>query len=224
MSKKTQIIFFFGCVGFSILLFGAYLALIYVPSWYEPQYVPASDQQRLRDDFTAVTTKFNNGMQRPKAFEFRISAREINRYISGAGYLYPELSKAIPSNVVDPAVQLEDDYLKVGAIVEQDGRKAFASLWLKVSPDGEWLNIDDLRAKIGLYRIPRNMIKVRMGKLSAKVAEYLPVVDRILDEGRLPNRFRYPNSNYDFRVTGLRAREGVLYLTIEPIPRAKEKS
>lgn len=219
MSKKAQLIFFFCCLGLCVLMICGYLALIYVPSWYAPEYVAAADQQKLRDDFTDLTTRFNNHMQRPKAFDFTISAKDINRIIAGLEYIHPELKDVIPSSLMEPAVQLDDDYLKVGAVVEQSGKKVFASFWLKAAPAGEWLVIKDLKAKIGLYPVPRDTIRERLAKRTARLAEYLPLLDKILEDGRVPNRFRYPNSSYDFRVTRLRAADGVLHVTVEPISR-----
>jgi hypothetical protein len=123
--------------------------------------------------------------------------------------------------VNDPAVQLENDYMKIGAVVEQDGKKAFASIWLKVTPLGQWLMIDDLSVKIGLYPVPRDMMKKQMEKFSEKISRYFPAVEQILEQGHIPNRFKCPNSNYDFRVTELRAAKGILHVTVEPIPKEK---
>ncbi len=221
MKTKKKIIIWASITAFLGLLLGAYLALIYVPSWYQPEYVEPVHEQKIRDDFTAISTRFNNGMQHPRPFEFTISAKDINRFISGMEYLDPRLKNVIPQNVNDPAVQLENDYLKIGAVVEQDGKKAFASFWLKVTPLGRWLMIDDLSAKIGLYPVPRDMMKKQIEKLSGKLSKYLPGLEQILESGHIPNRFKYPNSNYDFTVTQLRADKGILYVTVEPIPKEK---
>ena len=219
MKLRTKLIILGSILGVLWLGFFAFLALIYVPDWYEPVYVNPADQQKLRDDFTSLTTRFNNGMQHPQPFDLTVSARDINRYLSGMGFLDPRLKNSIPGGVTDPAVQLEDGYLKMGAVVDHEGKRVFASLWLKVTAQEEWLVLDDVRAKIGLYPVPRDLLKKQLEKASGKLFRSFPMVEEILDHGQYPNRFRYPNGNYDCRVTHLRAIDGVVYLTIQPIPR-----
>jgi hypothetical protein len=222
MKTKSKVIILISVVVFLGLLLGAYLALIYVPTWYRPEYVDPANQQTVRDNFTDYSMKFHNGMQHLKSFEYSISAKDINQFISGVGYLRPEWKEAIPSNVNDPAVQLENDYLKVGAVVEQDGKKVFASFWLKVTPLENWLVIDDLSAKIGLYPVPREMMEKQITRISGKIERYFPFIKDILEKGQIPNRFKCPDASYDFRIKQMRAIKGVLYLTIEPIPRERK--
>jgi len=222
MKLKTKIIIFSSVIGVVWLAFFAYLALIYVPGWYAPVYVDPADQQRLRDDLTAITTQFNNGMQHPESFDLKISAKDINRFISGVGFLDPRLKNGIPAGVEDPAVQLEDDYLKAGAVVDHKGKRVFASVWIKVTAHDEWLVLDSVKAKIGMYPVPRDTMQKQIEKISGKLARSFPMVEEILNNGQYPNRFRYPNSPYDCRVTHLRAIDGVLYLTIQPISRLKK--
>jgi hypothetical protein len=204
-------------------LVGGYLALVHVPDWYQPAYVGVADQQCLRDDLTSMTTKFNNSMQHPDAFEFSITEDEINRLLSGLGYLDPRLSEAIPTSVDRPAVQLDDDTLKLGAVIEQDGRKVFASFRIKVSALEDILVMDNLEAYVGMYPIPRETLKEKMSKVSGRLAKYSPVIEEMLNAGRCPNRFPYPNSSYDFRIRDLKARDGVLSMTVQPITRTKTK-
>jgi len=222
MRTRTKIIILSSLVLSACLLLVGYFALIYIPGWYEPVYVDPADQQKLRDDFTAISAKFNKGMQRPEPFEIAISATDINRFISGVAYLDPRMKDAIPSTVMDPAVQLEDDYLKLGAVVEQDGKRVFASLWLKVYPLANWLILEDLKVKVGMYPVPMEVIISQVEKMSEKFSRILPDLRTILKTGQYLNQFRYPNSDYDFRILYLRAREGTLYITIEPIPRPKK--
>ncbi len=224
IKMKIKLIIVISVVLLAGLALGGYLALIYVPDWYEPAHVTASSQQQIRDDFTALTSTFNNGMQHPKPFTLTITDKDINRFIAGMGFIDPRLKDAIPTSVENPAVQLDDDYLKVGAIVEQDGKKAFASFWLRVTPLHDWLIIEDLKARIGLYPVPLKIIREKMEKLSGKLAKYSPEIQQILDKGQCPNRFRYPHGSYDFRITHLRANKGMLYVSIEPITRVKDKN
>jgi hypothetical protein len=219
MKTKKKIIILSAIVAFFALIIIGYFALVYVPAWYQPAYVPMADQQQLRNDFTAITTRFNNRMQHQESFDFTITDEQINRLIAGLEYIDPGLKGVIPSNFETPAVKLEDDYLKVGAIVEQDGKKVFASLQIKVTPLKDWLVLEDFDARIGMYPIPRDMLKKRLERFTSHLEKYWPIVDKILTNGQYPNRFRYPNSNYDFRVTHLRANKGTLYVTIEPLPR-----
>ncbi len=222
MQTRNKIIVIGTLAIMTLIILAGYLALIYIPAWYVPEYVDPMDQQKLRDDFTSLTTKINQGMQHPKPFELAIAARDVNRFISGLAYLDPQLKDTIPSNVMDPAIQFEDDYLKVGAVVDQDGKQVFASFWIRVRPQENWLVLDTLKVKVGLYPVPMSALKERIDKLAGKKSKFLPDVRGILESGQYPNRFRYPNSDYDFRITHLRARDGILYLTIEPIPRVKK--
>ncbi|MFA5866306.1 MAG: hypothetical protein WC975_16665 [Phycisphaerae bacterium] len=221
MKTKTQIIFFCISLLVSGLLLGGYFALVYIPSWYHPAYVDPVDQEGLRDNFTAITARFNEGMQHQKSFDFSISAQQINSFISGMEFFDPRLKDIVPSGVQDPAIQLENDYLKVGAVVRQDGKKAFASFWIKITPLGEWLVLDDLKVKIGLYPVPQSMLARQIETITGNVSQSFPIVKQMLEKGQYPNCFRYPNSDYDFRITHLRAADGVLYVTIEPLARQK---
>jgi len=221
MKTKTKLWISAAVVAFVGAMVGGYLALVYVPDWYEPAYVSAADQQKLRDDLTAITTKFNNRMQHPEKFDFMISAAEINRLLSGMAYLDPKLKDAIPSNVDRPAVQLDYDTLDVGAVVEQDGRKVFVSVQIKVVPLEKWLILDTFKVRVGKYPLPRDEILEKVGDKTDKIKRYLPFFDELMKTGQCVNRFSYPNSNYDFRVRNLRAKDGKLYMTIEPLPKAK---
>jgi hypothetical protein len=221
MKIKTKLWISAAVVAFVGAMVGGYLALVYVPDWYEPAYVSAADQQKLRDDLTAITTKFNNRMQHPEKFDFTISAAEINRLLSGMAYLDPKLKDAIPSNVDRPAVQFDNDTLDVGAVVEQDGRKVFVSVQVKVVPLEKWLILDTFKVRVGKYPLPRDEILEKVGDKTDKIKRYLPFFDELMKTGQCVNRFSYPNSNYDFRVRNLRAKDGKLYMTIEPLPKAK---
>jgi hypothetical protein len=158
-------------------------------------------------------------MQHQKSFDFSITDVQINRLIAGLEYIDPGLKGAIPSSVETPAVKFEDDYFKVGAIVEQEGKKAFANLQIKVTPLKDWLILDDFDARIGMVPVPQDMLKKRLERFSSHLKKYWPILDKILTTGQYPNHFRYPNSNYDFCITHLRAYKGTLYITIEPLPR-----
>jgi hypothetical protein len=160
-------------------------------------------------------------MQHPEKFDFSISANEINRLLSGMAYLDPKLKDAIPSNVDRPAVQFENDTLDVGAVVEQDGKKVFVSVQIKVVALEKWLTLDTFRVRVGKYPLPREQILEKIRTKTGKIEKYLPFIDELLKTGQCTNRFPYPNSNYDFCLRNLRAKDGVLYMTIEPLPRAK---
>jgi hypothetical protein len=190
MKTKNKIILLSTLATIILLLLAGYFALIYVPSWYQPAYVDPMDQQKLRDDFTSLTAKFNKGMQHLKPFDLAVDARDINRFISGLAYLDPSLKDSIPANVMDPAVQLEDDYFKAGAVVEQDGKKVFASLWLKIVPLENWLVIEDFKVKVGLYSIPQDVVKKEIEKLAKKFNQSLPDIRKILETNQYANHFR----------------------------------
>jgi hypothetical protein len=224
MKTKTKIITLGALIVFISLLTGGYFALIYVPEWYQPAYVSIDEQQKLRDDFTAITTNFNNCMQHQESFDFTITDEQINRLLAGLEYIDPGLRGVLPSNIETPAVRFEDDYLKVGSVVEQNGKKVFASLKIKVLPLKDWLILDDFDANIGMYPLPRDMLKKRLARFGDHLEKYWPIIDKILTNGQYPNRFTYPNSNYDFKVTHLRASSGTLYITIEPMPRQKKST
>ena len=224
MKTKTKIIILSGIVAFFALLIIGYFAIVYVPEWYQPTYVSITEQQKLRDDFTAITTTFNNRMQHPETFEFAIADTQINKLIAGLEYIDPGLKGIIPSNVETPAVKFEDDYFKAGAIVEQDGKKVFAGVQIKILALDNWLILEDFDARIGMVPIPRDTLKKRLAKFGDHLEKYWPVFDRILTDGQFPNRFRYPNSNYDFKVKDLRSYKGTLYITIEPISRQSDSA
>ncbi len=199
----------------NLLLIG-YMSLIYVPDWYQPENVSVEEQQEITDEVTAISREFNNKMQRPNTFELKISAKQINRFLAGLDLIAPELKEMIPKNIVNPAVQLDNDEMKIGAIIEKKGKKLFASLIIKITADGDVLVIDKLQAKVGLWPVPQSVIERYMKKFSKKADKYIENFGDILLTRKIPNHFKFPNSDYDFRITSLKARDGILYVTIQP--------
>jgi hypothetical protein len=217
MKTKTKLIIIAAVVIAILSAVIGLFALLYVPKWYDPQTVTSDQQQQLRDDITKLTRTFNNNIQKPKPFEFSISAREVNRLISGLEYLDPELKNIIPSEVINPAVEFDDDYLKVGAIIQRDGKKVFANFRLRIEIDNELLRIDELSVYLGLVRVPQSRLENELGNFIEHLHNpYFPIAE-ILEKREFPNRFRYPHGNIDFRITRLKADKGVLYVTLEPI-------
>ena len=222
MKVKTRILFLILIPVLAGLIIFGYQSLVYVPSWYYPVFVEPEDQQKLRDDFTVISAKINSAMQKPDEFDISLSANDINRFISGIAYLDPRLKDMIPPEIMDPVVQMEDNYLKVGALLDHKGKKVFASLSLKVIPQGDTLIIDDLRAKIGFYTIPTAVLKKHADRVLKKFTDH--GIDEILNAKQCQNLFSYPNGDYDFRIKSLIARNGSLLATIEPVERIKRKA
>ncbi len=216
MRTRNKITLILSVILAILLLMIGYMSLIYVPDWYQPQYIGIEEQQNLTDEVTAISREFNNKMQRPETFEIAISARQINRFLAGIDLIAPELKELIPKNVSNPAVQLDNDEMKLGAIVKKDGKKLFASLVIKITAEDDWLIIDKFQIRIGLWPVPQAVIERYIDKFARKANRYLSDFGNILKTRRIPNHFKFPNSDYDFKVTSLKASKGVLYVTIQP--------
>ncbi len=217
MKIKTQVILIVITVAVGLLLVLSWFSLTYVPPWYKPEYISDVDQQSLTDEITDISRKFNNKMQRPEAFGFSIPAGQINRLIAGRGLIFPELEDIIPEYVHDPAVQLDDDEMKIGAVLERDGKKVFASMVLKVSVDGDVLRIDKLKVYVGLWPVPQKVLDENIKKVIKKTGKYFSEAENILTTRTIKNHFKFPNSDYDFRIKSLHAKKGILHITIEPL-------
>ncbi len=217
MKAKSKITLILSIILAILLIMIGYMSLIYVPDWYQPQHVSQQQQQELTDEITAISREFNNKMQRPNTFEIAISEQQINKFLAGLDLIAPEIKELIPKNVSNPAVQLDNDEMKLGAIVEKDGKRLFASLNIKISAHDDYLTIDKLKIRIGLWPVPQTVIERYIEKFAKKAGKYLNDINEILTSRRIPNHFKFPNSDYDFKIKSLKASNGVLYVTIQPI-------
>ena len=220
MRKKVKFTLLILPVPLALVVVAIYCSLVYVPGWYAPQHVTADQQQTLRDELTELTRVFNNGMQRPVPFEFVISERIANRLIDGLGLIDPNLADVIPEQIIDPAAAWRDDKIRFGCIVQADGKKLLAnvSIELGISDDKRMLLVDDIAVRVGAWPVPFSYVEEYLNKAADRSSKLdREVINRLIIDRAVENRFKYPNSDYDFRIDKIVAEDGNLALTIHPI-------
>lgn len=218
ISRKVKFAVLMAPVPVVALVVAGYASLVYVPGWYRPEAVTADEQQVLTDELTKLAETLHNGMQHPQPFVFRLTQRQANRLIAGRALIDPQLAEALPEQLADPAVAWRDGRLYVGAVVQYRGMKLLASVGLAVSVDEHFVHVNDLNARIGAWPAPLSRIEAYLqdrGAGSSPLSD--EVIEDLVSERRVANRFSYPNSDYDFRIENIVAANGELAVTIVPI-------
>ncbi|NLX04286.1 MAG: hypothetical protein GXY33_03975 [Phycisphaerae bacterium] len=209
MKRRTRFILLLLPFPLIVVALAFCWSLFHVPDWYHPVAVPPDAGQEIRDELTELTRVFNNSMQQPAPFEFVLSQDQVNRLISGRAMIDPRFADLLPHELSQPAVAWQDGCFKAGAIVQFHGAPMLASLSARIHLDPNNIEIHGLQVRVGAWPVPQSLIQEHVEQVLSKPLQNLVV----------PNRFRYPNSDYDVRVEQIRMDEGNLVLTIQPIPR-----
>ncbi len=219
MKTKKQIILLIIAILIWITFTISYLTVKYIPSWYQPVYKSQVTKEQVTNELINISRDLNNKMQKPKAFTFTITDKQINQIIAGIDYIFPEIKEYIPEFISAPAVNLDNNELKVGTIIKKNGKKVFASLKLKLTANDKFISIDELKVYIGLWPMPNQLLEEKIQTLVSKLKKYVKIedIDQIIKTRKIPNLFSFPNSDYDFKILELRAQDGRLYVKIQPI-------
>jgi len=220
VSKRTKTILLLLPVPVILLVIAAILSITYIPAWYRPEILTIADREEILNEFVKVAEQFNQSMQRPEPFTFSISQRQVNRLIAGLDRIDPEAARSVPAVIHEPAVALEDGAIKAAAVVDYHGRQAAASVTLSLAVDEHYLYLKDLSVHVGRWPVPLAGIQEEVSRLAREKNDPgLALLERLLRERYIANRFPYGHSDYDFRIDGIRADRGDLELKITPLPR-----
>jgi len=201
-----------------ILLAWAYISFKRIPDWYRPVHVSPAQHQQIRDEITETGMVLNNKMQRVEPFLFEITDQQINRWLNGLEALDPQLEYVMPSSVESPVVAFRDGKISVGALLHLDGQRTVANLTVRIVLFEDKIALEELALRAGQLTLPRSFL---VDRLKQFVEQQDPQLRRtlvaILEGQAIENRFRFPNSDYDFRITSVKITDGRLQVGIQPL-------
>lgn len=196
------------------LLIGAGCALTCRPNWYRP---PAIDYSRLdadKRDATNLGDRIGDGLNSRRVVELELDEAQLNRWIAARN----ELPGGVPLDLGplrSPFVDLlEDNRIRLAALVERGGVALVASVSFKVAleDDAIRVRIEDVRA--GAAPAPMELIEPLLREAFARSGQS----DRLAPDGSIvvPNDLVWPNGKKRFRIASIEIDDNLARVRLEP--------
>lgn len=223
-----------------ILLGGLWLLLHHIPAWYQPAYVTDARLGDVRasaaDAFNLISERIAQG----QSFEVALDERQVTEWISARERVWPASGGWLPAWLEDPVISFRHDRIILAARLNLEDRAWLGGEWI----GGVHLSVDLIEENmlvLRLRRITGGSLPVPSQWLAAPISSLLRMEDRdvgllpsaaadllrrmrdaeplqLLSQGvRRANRFIWENGRRPFRIAGLRAADGKLTLTIDPL-------
>ena len=204
------------------------------PDWYHPASLDESGLRRARSDATNTADDVSDLIVRGDAFDLTLVDRTVTEWIEAVVEGTPEGRASLPPEISDIAVVFNEDAIRVGALLTNDGQQAVVSLSLTATPSGDGRNVEVTVTGVhaGSLQLPRAALEKLLGPLLEEIAAVEPhevrspvesalrgvnSVDDLFDGVSVRNRFVWPNGDRLFRIESIKANRGQLELRIAPL-------
>jgi hypothetical protein len=222
--------------GLGIVLLGGVVALLlfqHIPAWYRPVHVSGEDLSRVRNSLPNTYQRLQAEAVKGSPFTFELSDRSVTEWVVARAELYPDAEEWLPPMLHDPVVVFQDDECILSARVEYEGWQTIAAVHLVGSVTNERVTVRVRRVTAGSLPIPLSALAKPLAELLndprldvelmpdplAEVVRSLRAAGpaALADEGvSFRNLFELKNAHRVVKVRGLSARDGILYIDLEP--------
>lgn len=220
-----------GAVGsLALLLVGgvaSWLAFQHVPGWYKPVHVAPQHRQVVKNSVTRAFNEFSEKVNQDGPFEFRLTAKELNRWLAVRDEFGPDAREMFPPWLSEPMVIMQAGRVGFAGIVNWESVRSVVSLWFTVDVAGDELNLRLAEVRGGVLPVPASTVlgQVR-GWISqadddeASTARRLRDIEQLLAGKSMENRLFWQNGERDYRILKMTLADGEIRLTAQAIPRS----
>lgn len=211
-----------------------WLAVHFVPSWYQPPTMTTDDLRRARASLPNTLQQFTDLLVAGEPFTFELSDAMVNQWLAARASIWPDSAKRWPEQLFDPVICFNQDHVIVAGRLVSAVAETIVSLHWTVAAQADDLTIRCVDAKLGALSAPNlllnRLLDANAERLRGASADWsLSVRDWLeplfaRDAGALfgrplqrPNRFVWPNGKRPFTINGLEAENGMLTVRITPL-------
>ncbi len=211
-----------GCILVGVA--AGWMCYRYIPTWYQPAYVPIEDEQAARDELGAAFTALSRGMGRGETFEFIVRQDELNRWLVARHRIWPASKRWIPEQIEGPMIVFGEGEVILAGTWSGPGPRSVISIRVQVEADAGQLRTRVTSVRGGALPFPLGPIKRELSRLEVDRDGHprplLPDDTSILDavEGApLPRDISWSQPRGKFRVESLTITLGELRARLRPI-------
>ena len=216
-SRTVRRVLLFVVAALICLMLAFLAAAEYRPAWYVPINLTDEQLKGVRINATRLVDEIGDRLALRESYELVLSAQQLNEWLAGIAGIWPEASRRIPSELIQPVVAVNDGGLKIAARLESKGWRAIVSTdcVINLSSDEKDLMVGIGSVRLGAVPVPRWLLSrmfepIRWGEKGESFADFH-------DGGRLKNEFVWPNGRRRFRIRELRFQSGRIHIQLEPL-------
>ena len=204
----------------STVLFGAVIAAGCVgmcrPAWYRPNSIDIAKLESDRDDLVRLGRDISDRLNHDDSIEFVLDEEQLNRLLVGRAEIWPDAGQWELEGVSDPAIDILDDGLRIGATTEAGGVRVVVSCVIRVEVDGDVIRLRCGSVGVGALPLPaQSLSRILLERL--RQSDVLP--EGAIDGGMivLDNDWIWPNGKPRYRVAKITFSESSLRVRLEPL-------
>ncbi len=202
-----------------------WMAYRYIPSWYQPAYVPYEEEQEARDRLGASFTALSRGMGQGRPFEFRVRQDDLNRWLVARDRIWPASKRWIPEQIRNPMVLFREDEITLAGMWTGPGPDTVVSIRLHAEIVDGKLCVRILSVRGGALPVPVSLIRREVARQERRWRQrdepLLPDGTSLADAiagAPLPPEVRWRQPRGTFRIEALRIQEDELWVQLRPEP------
>lgn len=212
-----------------LLILGAssWLLFQHVPAWFKPTHVAPQHRQLVKNSVTRAFNEFSEKVNQDEPFEFRLTAKEVNRWLAVRDEFGPDAREMFPPWLSEPMVIMRDGRFGFAGIVNWDDIRSVISLWFTIEVTGDKLNLRLAEVYGGSLPIPASAVLGQLrgwishaGGDKAAAARQLHDIEQLLEGKTVENRLFWRNGERDYRLLDIQLVDGEIRLKAQAIPRS----
>lgn len=211
--------------GVTLLMAAAFFIIQHRPAWYAPVESSSTLVESVRRQTALAADDFGDRLVHGQAFEIAFTQEQLNEWIAAAPILASELDSGWPDVLHSPALRLEREGLRIGALAESSGWRVIAGAQIaaEVIDGGESLAIQLRGASAGSMPIPHDVVRRVVAPLIREIREKsgrssgaAVIAGQDGTTLLLPSRYVWPNGQRAFRIHGIKIDEQAVRLFVQP--------
>jgi len=185
------------------------------PGWYQPASI---DYTRLENDKRAqldLENRISRDLNRGQPVEIELSQEQVNRWIAARDELWPGEVPSIEPFRRPQVFFLDDNRVRLAALVSKGGVRSVVSLTFRVRVAGEAVVFERGRMRAGVLPAPQRLLTEVLGR----VAPRLNLSETAFEQGhfRVPAEGVWRNGRRRFRITDVTIHDGTARVRMEPL-------
>lgn len=234
--RWLRLVLLVGLIAGPIALIALWLALHYIPDWYQPVDPTSVEARNARNELINVTDDISRQIVRAEPFELVLTDRTVNQWLTVIPQPAPADGRDGLASIRAPAVRFEPGRIRIGGEYSSAHWTTIVNVCVAigVTKDGSQIVLRLKEVRGGLLPVPRSLIREMLLSLVqrarptngaapdlpedvARVLETINSADALSDGVAVANRFIWPNGKRPYRIESIRFEDGVVRISIEPL-------
>lgn len=197
-------------------------ALFQTPDWYRPPRVAPEDYQKVRDNLVVAEHQFTESLLAEEPFEYHVFQDVLNQWIAARREIFPLIDEFLPPVLEDPFIRIDENGITLAGRYSMIGLGAIVSVDIEPTWEGDALTLRARSVRCGSLSLSPDFGGLGLARSAAFASGELwpgspQMAGDLLTGFRIGARAWWKNGGVDYRLTGVRLREGQLDLHIRPL-------